>query len=55
MTTEEVLQHYLFHYNPFEKKWYGFKREDSNKYFTDKKTALSNKSMKKLIEGIVKN
>lgn len=28
-----ILQDYLFHYNPYSKEWNAFKREDKEKYF----------------------
>mgnify|MGYP000973493637 CR=1 FL=1 len=42
MKNEEVIQNYLFHYNPYDKKWYAFRREDLNKYF--KKNTLKAKN-----------
>ena len=39
MTSNMDLEHfydYLFHYNPYEKLWYAFKRDGYNEYFSGK-------------------
>lgn len=36
----DKLYDYLFHYNPYEKIWYGFKRDDSHKYFNGSKKGI---------------
>lgn len=36
----EQLYDYLFHYNPYQKIWYAFKREAHNDYFNGKKVEL---------------
>jgi len=30
---QEIMYEWLFHYNPYEKLWAAFKREDKEKYF----------------------
>lgn len=50
----DVLYDYLFHYNPYQKLWYAFKREESNKYFNgDKKGLLSAPEIEDLITEIL--
>ena len=50
----EDFYNYLFHYNPYEKLWYAFKREDSNDYFSDRKSinTLSANDIKTLLRAI---
>lgn len=51
---KDLFYDYLFHYNPYEDLWYAFKREDSNDYFSDRKTidTLSAKDIKTLLRAI---
>lgn len=42
MVTNEFLNDYLFHYNPYEKMWYGFKREYASTYFNDRESIPKN-------------
>lgn len=45
---------YIFHYNPYRKLWYGFKREDSNKYFNGNyKNVMKSESIEDLIDEIL--
>jgi len=50
----EDFYNYLFHYNPYEKLWYAFKREDSNDYFSDRNSinTLSANDIKTLLRAI---
>jgi len=32
----EFLHHWLFHYNPYKKLWYAFKRDKKEDYFNGK-------------------
>lgn len=45
---------YLFHYNPYDKLWYAFRRDDSNDYFSNRASikTLSAPDIKTLIKGI---
>jgi hypothetical protein len=50
----EKLYDYLFHYNPFQKLWYAFKREDYNKYFNgDKKELMKHADIEELVTMIL--
>lgn len=57
MVTNEFLNDYLFHFNPYENRWYGFKREHNSAYFNNREgipkgeifTALSSWEVKNLI------
>ena len=53
----DKLYDYLFHYNPYEKLWYAFKRDESHKYFNgDKKGVMKDPEIEELITSIlVKN
>jgi len=57
MVTNEFLNDYLFHLNPYENRWYGFKREHATLYFNNREgipkgelySALSSWEVKDLI------
>lgn len=56
MVNNEFLNNYLFHYNPYEKKWYAFERENTTVYFNDREklkdnlfTALSSWEVRDLV------
>ena len=50
----EELQNWLFHYNPYRKAWFAFRREDSNDYFNGEyKNVIKSRSHKTLEELIV--
>ncbi len=51
----EELYNWLFHYNPYQKHWTAFKREESNSYFNGEiKNPLVSKKYNTLIDIIVK-
>jgi hypothetical protein len=51
----EELHNWLFHYNPYQKHWAAFKREESNSYFNGElKNPLVSKKQNTLIDIIVK-
>jgi len=50
----EKLYDFLFHYNPYQKTWYAFKKEDSHAYFNgNRKIAIKNKEIDELIIDIM--
>lgn len=58
MMTNEVklnkLYDYLFHYNPYQKMWYAFRREDSNTYFNgNKKGLMKHSDLDELVTNII--
>ncbi len=51
----EELHNWLFHYNPYQKHWAAFKREESSSYFNGElKNPLVSKKYNTLIDIIVK-
>jgi len=58
MTNNETklnkLYDYLFHYNPYQKMWYAFRREDHTKFFNgDKKGSMKNADLDELVTTIM--
>jgi hypothetical protein len=51
---KEQFHDYLFHFNPYEGKWFAFKREDNDTYFNDRLNCntLSSRNIKDLISII---
>jgi hypothetical protein len=50
----DKLYDYLFHYNPYQKIWYGFKKEDSHKYFNGNgKIAMKSPDLDELVTDII--
>ena len=50
----EKLYDYLFHYNPYEKVWYAFKREEHGDYFNGKKKGmLRNSDLNEILTDIL--
>jgi hypothetical protein len=50
----EKLYDYLFHYNPYQKMWYAFYRDESNQYFNgDRKRVMKNPDIDELITEII--
>lgn len=48
------LYDYLFHYNPYEKMWYCFRREDSHRYFNGNKKGIAKSSeLEELVTDII--
>jgi hypothetical protein len=51
----EELHNWLFHYNPYQKHWVAFKREESSSYFNGElKDVLVSKKHSTLVDIIVK-
>jgi hypothetical protein len=51
----EELHNWLFHYNPYQKHWVAFKREESSSYFNGElKNTLSSTDFKTLVEILSK-
>lgn len=51
------VHNWMFHYNPYQKVWSAFKREDKEKYFNGelpKSDMLQSKDVNVLLEFLVK-
>ena len=57
---KEILHDYLFYFNPYEKLWFAFKREDMKEFFNDHSSVMTNdkflkaNSIKVLLEFLTK-
>jgi hypothetical protein len=50
----DKLYDYLFHYNPYQKVWYAFNKNDSTAYFNgDRKIAIKNEDLDELVTDIL--
>lgn len=54
MPNEEVKNNYLIHYNPYNRTWNAFKREDLQGYFSGSKKVQSKIITSKKISVIIK-
>ena len=50
----EKFQDILFHYNPYEDKWFAFKRDDANDYFSNRENIklLSGSSISAIVSAL---
>jgi hypothetical protein len=53
---KEIYYNWLFHYNPYQKKWYAFEKDNFIGFFSDKENTFHVKgsSMPDLIKAINK-
>lgn len=50
----DKLYDYLFHYNPYQKVWYAFNKNDSTAYFNgNRKIAMKNEDLDELVTDIM--
>lgn len=49
-----ILYDYLFHYNPYKRLWYAFKRDEASKYFNGElKNTMKHPELDELIINII--
>lgn len=54
---DSVLYDYMFHFNPHDQLWYGFKRDEANAYWSDRdsvKSLLKAKNIKIILGFLTK-
>lgn len=54
---DSVLYDYMFHFNPHDQLWYGFKRDEANAYWSDRdsvKSLLKSRDIKTIL-GFLKS